>query len=134
MDWTSLCLAIVIVVLCIAPAVRVPAVVHRVAAHRARGTYLTIAAGHTTHLSRDQRRRHWKRALQYISRILRLRKRWAALGKFLQTPRIQDLVVGLSRRTGKLTRIYDPAFAEGPVAKVRAQPRRRTPAAATESP
>ena len=150
MDWSTLCVAIVVVVLCIAPAVgtsalAAPAVAHTVPAHRAGGT----------------RRRHvillWKRATAYILRVLRLRRKWASLGRHLATQRVQDLVVGLSRRTGTLTRIYDPAFAV-PAAKgewnnpsgrgltldqvfrhnnteqfLKAQPRRRTPAASLGS-
>ena len=140
MDWGSLIIAIITSVLCIAlatgrgrlhPALALqavgtsapaaPTVVHTVPAHRAGGT----------------RRRHvillWKRATAYILRVLRLRRKWASLGRHLATQRVQDLVVGLSRRTGTLTRIYDPAFAAGPLAKVRAQPRRRTPAATADS-
>ena len=47
---------------------------------------------------------NWHRAVQLVARILRLRKRWAALGRYLQTPRIQDLVLGLERRQGQLIR------------------------------
>ena len=126
MDWTSLCIAIVVVVLCIAPAVVQP-----VPALRAAGTLRTSTGTVGT------RRQHvillWKRATAYILRMLRLRRKWASLGRYLAAPRVQDLVVGLSRRTGTLTRIYDPAFAVGPLAKVRAQPRRRTPAATADS-
>ena len=139
MDWTSVCIVVVIVVLCIAPTAvaappRVeapPAVVHTVPAHRAGGTRRTSTG--TVHTRRQQIIILWKRATAYILRVLRLRRKWAYLGRYLATHRIQDLVVGLSRRTGALTRIYDPAFAAVPLAKVRAQPRRRTPAATADS-
>ena len=126
MDWSTLCVAIVVVVLCIAPAVgtsapAAPAVVHTVPALRAGGA------------RRQRSILLWKRATAYILRILRLRRKWASLGRYLAAPRVQDLVVGLSRRTGALTRIYDASFVEGPSAKVRAQPRRRTPAATPDS-
>ena len=48
---------------------------------------------------------NWHHAVQLVARILRLRKRWAALGRYLQTPRIQDLVLGLERRQGQLRRV-----------------------------
>ena len=136
MDWTSICIVVVVVVLCIAPT-RVaapPAVVHTVPAHRAGGT---PQAARTGTAADPARRKHiiqlWKRATAYILRVLRLRRKWHLLGRHLATHRVQDLVVGLSRRTGTLTRIYDPAFAAVPLAKVRAQPRRRTPAATADS-
>ena len=49
-------------------------------------------------------RSRWHQAVQVIARVLRLRKRWAALGKYLQAARIQDLVKGLERRQGQLVR------------------------------
>ena len=39
-----------------------------------------------------------------ISRLLRLRKRWAALGQFLQLPRVQNIFFGLDRQRGQLVR------------------------------
>ena len=162
MDWTSVCIVVVIVVLCIAPtAVAVPprveappAVVHTVPAHRAGGTRRTGTG--TISTGRQRAIILWKRATAYILRVLRLRRKWALLGRHLATQRVQDLVVGLSRKTGTLTRIYDPAFAvpaakgkwnnpsgrgltldqvfrHDSTAKVRAQPSRRTPAAAADS-
>ena len=53
-------------------------------------------------------RLHWRRAVRHIAPILRLRRRWAALGRHLQAQRIQDLVQGLDRRRGVLT-IVQPA-------------------------
>ena len=47
---------------------------------------------------------NWHRVIQVVARILRLRRRWAALGRYLQGPRIQDLVLGLERRQGQLVR------------------------------
>ena len=55
-------------------------------------------------------RANWKLLVRRIGRILRLRVRWAALGLFLQTPRIQDLVVGLERRKGQLRRVRAAPF------------------------
>ena len=49
-------------------------------------------------------RRLWHWAVQQISRVLRLRRRWASLGLHLQRPRIQSLVSGLERRKGILRR------------------------------
>jgi len=46
----------------------------------------------------------WKRAVEQISRILRLRRRWNKIGVHLQLPRIQSLVEGLDRRRGRLVR------------------------------
>ena len=56
-------------------------------------------------------RAHWHQAVQVISRILRLRRRWAALGRYLQGQRIQDLVIGLERRQGQLVRRHPAPFA-----------------------
>ena len=49
-------------------------------------------------------RLRWHSAVQQIARVLRLRRRWAALGWYLQGQRIQDLVFGLERRQGRLIR------------------------------
>ena len=49
-------------------------------------------------------RRLWHSAVQQIALVLRLRRRWAALGQHLQGRRIQDLVLGLERRQGQLIR------------------------------
>ena len=49
-------------------------------------------------------RSNWHKAVQIVARILRLRRRWAALGRYLQGPRIQDPVLGLERRQGQLVR------------------------------
>ena len=125
-DWSTA--AVVISVLCIALAA-ITAAAHRVPAHRACGTYLTAAAGLSDRLTQPRRRLLWRQAFTYATHILRLRKRWSALGLHLQTPRIQDLVIGLSRRAGTLTRISDAASVETPRAKIRAQPRRRSTAA-----
>ena len=47
----------------------------------------------------------WKLAVERISRILRLRRRWNRIGVHLQSSRIQSLVEGLERRRSRLTRI-----------------------------
>ena len=49
-------------------------------------------------------RLRWRQAVRRISQILRLRRRWASLGRHLQLPRIQSLVSGLERRGGRLIR------------------------------
>ena len=46
----------------------------------------------------------WRLAVRRISHILRIRRRWAAVGQLLQDPIIQDLVQGLERRQGHLVR------------------------------
>ena len=49
-------------------------------------------------------RRFWRIARQQVCRLLRLRRRWAALGLYLQGSWIQDLFQGLERQKGKLFR------------------------------
>ena len=49
-------------------------------------------------------KRHWRMVVKEINRLLRLRKRWAALGRFLQGTQIQNLMKGLERKQGKLVR------------------------------
>ena len=71
--------------------------------------YLTERVGRTSHLTRAERLRHWRHAANYVVRILRIRKRWAATGHHLQQPRIRDLVAGISRKGGKLTRVSSAA-------------------------
>ena len=71
--------------------------------------YLTERVGRTCHLTRAARLRHWRHAAKYIIRVLRIRKRWAATGRHLQQPRIRDLVAGISRKGGKLTRVSSAA-------------------------
>jgi hypothetical protein len=66
--------------------------------------YLTEALGRTRHLTRAQRLHHWRQAASYITRIIRIRIRWANTGKLLQTPRIRDLVSGVVRHRGLLRR------------------------------
>ena len=46
----------------------------------------------------------WRLAVRRITHILRIRRRWAAIGQLLQDPIIQDLVQGLERRQGHLVR------------------------------
>ena len=71
--------------------------------------YLTERVGRTCHLTRAERLRHWRHAASYVVRVLRIRKRWAATGRHLQQPRIRDLVAGISRKGGKLTRVSSAA-------------------------
>ena len=66
--------------------------------------YLTRARGTTKHLTSSQRRALWKRAVRYINRLLKARRRWARLGKYLQDPRIQSLLEGIERKKGVLKR------------------------------
>ena len=49
-------------------------------------------------------RRNWHHLVQRISRVLRLRRKWAAVGVYLQQHRIKDLVQGLERHRGHLVR------------------------------
>ena len=71
--------------------------------------YLTERVGRTSHLTRAERLRHWRHAANYVVRVLRIRKRWAATGRHLQQPRIRDLVAGISRKGGKLCRVSSAA-------------------------
>ena len=72
--------------------------------------YLTERVGRTSHLTRAERLRHWRHAANYVVRVLRIRKRWAATGKHLQQPRIRDLVAGISRKGGNLWRVSSAAI------------------------
>jgi hypothetical protein len=113
MDAQQLCIAAAITVACIvvatatvlchcnsARAVVATATVPRVE----RTYYLTRAQGRTATLTRARRLQLWRQAIQYITRILRTRRQWAATGRHLAQPRIQDLVSGLDRRKGQLRR------------------------------
>ena len=59
--------------------------------------------GHTVAQGRRARRR-FREAVRQIVNLLRLRRRWARLGNYLQNPNIRDLTVGLERRRGTLVR------------------------------
>jgi hypothetical protein len=100
-----------------------------------RGLYLSVAQGWTRHLSVSRRRYLWRRAFLYTTRILRLRKRWSALGRHLQAPRIQDLVSGVTRKYGILSRIHGADSVSVPLAKAqaRAQARQRFTASSSAS-
>jgi hypothetical protein len=100
-----------------------------------RGHYLSAAQGWTTHLSVTRRRTLWRQPFFYIARILRLRKRWSALGRHLQALRIQDLVSGVTRKYGILSRIHSADSVSVPLAKAkaRAQARQRFTASSSES-
>ena len=92
LDFWTIIIVILATVLCIALGHYID---HRVPALRARGTaYLTEAAGHTANLSPSERKRLWIVAVQYVLRVLRLRRHWHSLGVHLQQPRIRDLVSG----------------------------------------
>jgi hypothetical protein len=54
--------------------------------------------------ARLKARTHWKQAVEYISRILRLRRKWSQVGRHLQNPRVKAVSAGLTRVKGKLTR------------------------------
>jgi hypothetical protein len=95
--------------------------------------YLSAAQGWTTHLSVTRRRTLWRQALFYIARILRLRKRWSALGRHLQAPRIQDLVSGVTRKYGILSRIHSADSVSVPLAKAKARAQIRQRFAASSS-
>ena len=49
-------------------------------------------------------RRRFREAVRQVVNLLRLRRRWARLGQYLQNPNIRDLTVGLERRRGTLVR------------------------------
>ena len=101
---------------------------------RLHGHYLSAAQGRTAHLSAARRRVLWRRAFAYIARVLRLRRRWSALGLHLQTPRIQNLVSGITRRSGTLLRVADADSVVRPRAKPVAQQRdSNTVAAGTQT-
>ena len=76
----------------------------RAATSQPRGHYLTAALGQTRRLTRTQRLQYWRQALRYISRLLRIRKRWAVTGRYLQQPRVRDLVSGIARHRSILRR------------------------------
>jgi len=59
---------------------------------------------------RARTRLAWRRAVRKIGQILRLRRRWSDLGRWLQQGWIQDLVDGLQRRGGRLDRIRPAAL------------------------
>ena len=67
--------------------------------------------------SRAIKRWHW--AVRATTRILRLRKRWAKLGIYLQTPRIQSLIEGLERKKGLLIRVKSVLSPKIPFLKIR---------------
>ena len=59
--------------------------------------------GHTVVQGRRARRR-FREAVRQVVNLLRLRRRWARLGQYLQNPNIRDFTVGLERRRGVLVR------------------------------
>ena len=54
-------------------------------------------------------RQRWRAAIGRVCKLLRLRRRWARLGQFLQLPQNRTLFLGLERRDGTLVRVADPA-------------------------
>ena len=50
----------------------------------------------------------WRQAVRRVVILLRIRKRWAAMGMALQQERIQSLFEGLERKKGKLVRTAKP--------------------------
>ena len=66
-------------------------------------------------------RLRWHQAVQRITALLRRRVRWAAEGLALQEPRLQDLVQGLVRRGGVLSR---PQAKAAKAKAAKAKPRR----------
>jgi hypothetical protein len=71
-----------------------PAIVVRRAVHDGRNTAAESVRA----------RRNWHRAFRSITWIMRLRRRWAAIGMFLNHPNILSLTQGLVRRHGVLRR------------------------------
>ena len=54
----------------------------------------------------------WRRATRRVLQLLRLRRRWSDLGRWLQQPWVQSIVAGLERRHGVLVRVTPAATAE----------------------
>jgi hypothetical protein len=120
--WIPFCIAVIVSAVSFLPSVivrKVGEAVYRVARRYILGiisacvqrytdattnVYLTRSRGFTQNLTRQQRLLHWKQAFHYITRVLRIRQRWAATGIYLQQPRIRDLVSGVVRRNGILKR------------------------------
>lgn len=50
-------------------------------------------------------RARWHRCCKRIKRLLRLRRLWAAVGRYLQADNVQAVVDGLERRGGRLVRL-----------------------------
>ena len=138
MDWTRLLIvvasiaSIIDIALPSVPVARVWNFIWSIFHPTLHGHYLSAAQGRTAHLSAARRRVLWRQAFAYTARILRLRRRWSALGLHLQTPRIQNLVSGISRRGGTLIRVADADSVVRPRAKTGAQQRRRNTVAAAE--
>ena len=66
--------------------------------------YLTASAGRTSFLTGAQRRAHWRQAIAYISRLLRLRRRFHDIGQYLKQTRIQGVLEGIARQKKVLRR------------------------------
>ena len=47
----------------------------------------------------------WRRAVRHIVLLFRLRRKWSALGRHLQLPRIHTLFTGFQRDHGRLRRV-----------------------------
>ncbi len=69
-------------------------------------------------------RRRWRQLVQYTARILRIRRRYARLGQYLNQERIQDLVSGVVRNRGVLRRVA-PAATRQQLAQATERVRRR---------
>ena len=54
----------------------------------------------------------WRRATRRVLQLLRLRRRWSDLGRWLQQPWVPSIVAGLERRHGVVVRITPAATAE----------------------
>ena len=60
---------------------------------------------HSTSTGRTSEvRQRWQRAIRKVQYWIRLRKRWAHLGQYLQQPVVGDTFTGVKRRNGKLIR------------------------------
>ena len=99
----------------------------RIALPRNRGINAQVPL--TAELSRVARTR-WQTAFKRVRKILRQRRIWSELGRYLQDPAIQDLVLGLERVRGRLLRTATPAVAQrarenAAAAKARARLRAR---------
>jgi hypothetical protein len=69
--------------------------------------YLTAAQGLTNHLTSAARVALWRRARKYITRAIKLRRRFWLAGDRLKSQRLQDLYKGIERVRGVVSRVRD---------------------------
>jgi hypothetical protein len=69
--------------------------------------YLSSSQGLSRYLNSADRRALWKRAIQYITTAILLRRRFWPAGERLKDPRLQDLYRGIERVKGIVKRVRD---------------------------